>query len=418
MNYTLVEKIFSKASGGKAEAGDIVVADIDYAMAHDGTAPLAIEAFRKSGAEKVWNNRKIILVIDHTAPSSVESISTFHKMMREFATEQETKLYDVGSGICHQIMLEHGFVRPGYVIVGADSHTCTYGALGTFSTGIGSTDMTAVFLSGKLWFRVPETVKIVLSGKLPDAVEPKDVILFLVGEIKAGGVTYKCIEFTGPLVKNMHMDGRLTICNMVVEMGAKNVIIEPDERTFRFLGGKRIGEDYKSDEDAVYSSVINFDLSKLEPQVACPSMVDNVKPISEVDDVEIDQVVLGSCTNGRFSDLEIAVNILNGRKIAKNVRMLVIPASRGIYLKALTEGLIEKFLKAGCTICNPGCGPCAGSHQGILAPGEVCISTTNRNFIGRMGSTKADIYLASPATATASALTGRITDPRSVKKND
>lgn len=414
MGQTIVEKILSKASHGKAEAGDIVVADVDYIMAHDGTAPLAIEAFREFGTKKIWNNKRIILFIDHDAPSDSEELSTLHELMRGFAKEQGIKLYDVGQGVCHQLMPEQGYVRPGYVIGGADSHTCTYGALGAFSTGLGSSDVAAIFLSGKLWFRVPETMKFVLKGKLPKMVAPKDVILYLIGQTGADGATYKSVEFTGPVIKEMSVDGRLTICNMAVEMGAKNGITATDEKTFKFLGGKRPDEDYVNDDSAVYSSVKEYSVSQLEPQLACPSMVDNVKPVSEVGKVEIDQAVLGSCTNARASDLEIAARMIRGKKVAEGVRFLVIPASQAVYLDALRKGFIETFVEAGATLCNPGCGPCCGLHQGILAAGEVAISTTNRNFVGRMGSRDSKIYLASPATVTASALAGVITDPRGV----
>lgn len=414
MGFTLVEKIFSNAVKREVKAGDFVVADIDYAMAHDGTAPLAIEAFQEFEAKNVWDSEKIILVIDHIAPSAVESISALHKMMRAFAAQHRIKLYDVGSGVCHQLMVEEGYVKPGSIIVGADSHTCTYGAVGAFATGIGSTDAASVFLSGKLWFRIPETIRVELYGSLPRLVGAKDVILYLVGQIGADGATYKSVEFAGPVVQEMGVEGRLTVCNMAVEMGAKNGVIEADSKTRNFLGlgGGKEAAKGKSDEDADYASKLVFDLSELAPQVACPSMVDNVKPISEVGDIAVDQVFIGSCTNGRLSDLKTAAHLLRGKRVKKSVRTLVIPASRRIYLQALEEGLIEVFVKAGCTVCNPGCGPCCGTHQGILAPGEVCASTSNRNFVGRMGSAEADIYLVSPATAAASALTGRITDPR------
>jgi len=414
MGLTIVEKIFSKASHGKAEAGDIVVADVDYAMAHDGTGPLAIEAFRNFGAKKVWDKERVILVIDHNSPSDFEELSTLHELMRGFAKEQRIKLYDVGEGVCHQLMPEQGFVRPGSVVVGADSHTCTYGALGAFSTGLGSSDIAAVFLSGKLWFRVPETMKLILKGKLPPMVAPKDVILHLIGKIGADGATYKSVEFSGPLTKEMPIDGRLTMCNMAVEMGAKDGIVEPDEKTYQFLRSTRPKEDLSSDRDATYSSVTEYDISRLEPQVACPSMVDNVKTVTEIGKVEIDQAVLGSCTNARVSDLEIAARLLKGKKTSSNVRFLVIPASKAVYMEALKKGYIETLMEAGATVCNPGCGPCCGLHQGILAAGEVAVSTTNRNFVGRMGSPESQIYLASPATVAASALTGVITDPRSL----
>jgi 3-isopropylmalate/(R)-2-methylmalate dehydratase large subunit len=414
MGQTIVEKIFSRASHKKAEAGEIVLAEVDYVMAHDGTAPLAIEAFREFGAERVWDRSRVVFVIDHDAPSDFEELSVLHQMMRRFAKEQGIKLYDVGEGVCHQIMVEQRLIRPGYVVVGADSHTCTYGALGAFSTGLGSTDIAAILLTGKLWFRVPETIKLNLFGELPPMVVPKDVILYLIGKIGADGATYKSVEFDGPIVEEMSIDGRLTLCNMAVEMGAKNGIVKPDYKTFLFLGGRRDGEIYISDADAAYAAVEEYDLSKLEPQVACPDMVENVKPVSEIGRVEVDQAVLGSCTNARLSDIEIAAKIVKGRKVAKGVRFLVIPASRKIYLEALRSGFVEVLLEAGAIMCNPGCGPCCGLHQGILAAGEVAISSTNRNFVGRMGSPKSKIYLASPATVAASALTGIITDPRNV----
>ncbi|MEM2432487.1 MAG: homoaconitate hydratase family protein, partial [Candidatus Bathyarchaeia archaeon] len=297
---------------------------------------------------------------------------------------------------------------------GADSHTCTYGALGAFATGIGSTEMAAVFMSGKLWFKVPETIRIEVNGFLQSMVLPKDVILKIIGMIGADGATYKAVEFCGPTVKAMSMDGRLTLCNMAVEMGAKTGIIEADGKTIEYLSGLGVKEglSFRSDEDAVFSSKISLDVSGLEPQISCPHKVDNVRSVREVEGKEIDQVFLGSCTNGRLEDLRIAAEILRGKSIKKGVRMIVTPSSRSIYLQALKEGLIEIFMRAGCIVCNPGCGPCAGAHQGILAPGEVCLSTSNRNFKGRMGSVDAEIYLASPATAAASAIEGKITDPR------
>ncbi|MEM1550372.1 MAG: homoaconitase large subunit [Candidatus Bathyarchaeia archaeon] len=414
MGKTIVEKIFSLSSGKDVYAGDIVVAKVDAAMAHDGTVLLAIEAFEDMGGKSVWDPSKIILVIDHVAPSSNEIFAKVHDAMRGFSHKYGAKIYDVGSGICHQLMVESGLVRPGSLIVGADSHTCTYGALGAFSTGIGSTEMAAVFMSGKLWFKVPETIRVEINGSAPPMVFPKDIILKVISIVGADGATYKAIEYCGETVKNMNIDGRLTLCNMAVEMGAKTGIIEPDEKTREYLIsiGIRDYTSLKSDEDAEYSKRIRVNISDLEPMVACPHSVDNVKPLKDVEGKEVNQVFLGSCTNGRIEDLRVAAKILKGKKIKDDVRMIVIPASRSIYLQALREGLIETFIEAGCTICNPGCGPCAGAHQGILGPGEVCLSTSNRNFKGRMGSADAEIYLASPATAAVSALEGKITDPR------
>ncbi|MEM1507121.1 MAG: homoaconitase large subunit [Candidatus Bathyarchaeia archaeon] len=414
MGKTLSEKIFSFASGKDVYAGDIVIAKVDAAMAHDGTALLAIEAFKEMGGKNLWDPSKVVLAIDHVAPSSNENFSRVHKVMREFARMYGAVLYEAGSGICHQIMVESGLVYPGSLIVGADSHTCTYGALGAFATGIGSTEMAAVFMSGRLWFKVPETLKIEVDGSLSPMVLPKDVILKIIGIVGADGATYKAIEYRGAAVREMSVDGRLTLCNMAVEMGAKTGMVEPDNKTLEFIRGLG-NKEYralKSDEDAEYAEKINLNVSDLEPMISCPHAVDNVKPVKDVEGKEVDQVFLGSCTNGRLEDLRIAAEILKGRKIKESVRMIVAPASKSIYLQALKEGLIEIFVRAGCIVCNPGCGPCAGAHQGILAPGEVCLSTSNRNFKGRMGSTDAEIYLASPATAAVTALEGKITDPR------
>ena len=414
MGKTIAEKILSLASGKDAYAGDIVVARVDIAMAHDGTALLAIESFRGMNGQSLWDPSRVFLVIDHVAPSATESFSKVHKIMREFARMYGANLYDAGSGICHQLMVESGLIYPGTLAVGADSHTCTYGALGAFATGIGSTEMAAVFMSGKLWFKVPETFRVEVNGVLPPMVLPKDVILKIIGLVGADGATYKAVEFCGSTVRSMSIDGRLTLCNMAVEMGAKTGIIEADEKTMNYVGGLGVKEGLKlkSDEDAEFSNKMFLDVSNLEPQVSCPHNVDNVRSVREVEGVEVNQVFLGSCTNGRLEDLRIAAEILKGKTIRRGVRMIVVPASRSIYLQALKEGLIEIFVRAGCIVCNPGCGPCAGAHQGILAPGEVCLSTSNRNFKGRMGSPDAEIYLASPATAAVSALEGRITDPR------
>ncbi len=409
---TITEKIFSNALGKNVEAGDLIVVPVDLAMAHDGTAPLAINSFRNMGGEKVWNPDKIVLVVDHVAPAASEGVSNLHKMMRQFASEQKIKnFYDVGCGVCHQVMVEN-HVSTGMIVVGADSHTCTYGALGAFATGIGSTEMAAVFKTGKLWFRVPETVRCNVIGNVPPNITPKDIILHIVGEIKADGATYKAVDFSGEVVKKMSVDGRLAMCNMVVEMGAKNGIIEPDEKTLQYLSerNRKPIATLKNDEDAKFEDFYEFDVSNLEPQVACPSTVDNVKPVSEVEGLEVNQVFLGSCTNGRLEDLRVAAKILQHKKIHKNTRMIIIPASREVFLDALREGLIEIFLKAGCTVCNPGCGPCAGAHQGVPAVDEIVLSTSNRNFVGRMGCAEAKIYLCSPATAAISAVKGKITN--------
>ncbi|MEM3736644.1 MAG: 3-isopropylmalate dehydratase large subunit [Candidatus Bathyarchaeia archaeon] len=414
MGKTISEKILSRASGKDAVAGDIVLAEVNFAMAHDGTAPLAIRSFREMNGKKVWDPNKIALVIDHVAPSASEGTSILHREMRRFAEEQGLKnFYDVGSGVCHQLMVER-HVKPGYLVVGADSHTCTYGGVGAFATGIGSTEMAAVFMSGKLWFKVPETYKFNLEGKPPPYVSSKDLILYLVGQMKADGANYRAVEFAGEATKALSIDGRFTLCNMAVEMGGKAGLVEPDEKTtayYRYLGITDL-EPVKNDADAEFEEAFFHDTSKMEPMISCPPTVDNVKTVREVEGVEIDQVFLGSCTNGRYEDLELAARLLKGKKIHKKVRMIVVPASKMILMKAIREGLMEIFLESGCVVCNPGCGPCVGTHQGIPAPGEVVISTSNRNFVGRMGCDKADIYLCSPLTAAASAVKGKITDPR------
>jgi 3-isopropylmalate/(R)-2-methylmalate dehydratase large subunit len=418
MSKTISEKILSRAAKHEVYAGDIVVADIDSAITHDGTALLAIEAFEEWNIEKVWNPSKINIVIDHVAPSASETFSKVHKKMRQFAQKHGTNFYEVGSGICHQLMIESGLAYPGSLIVGSDSHTCTYGAIGAFATGIGSTEMAAVFLSGKLWFKVPETYKIVVEGVLPSMVLPKDIILKIVGTVGADGATYKAIEFEGSTISEMNVEGRLTLSNMTVEMGAKTGLIEDDDKTLKYLEslGHSPTKGYKSDAEAVFCKKLKLNISDLEPQVACPHTVDNIKPITKVEGKEVNQVFLGSCTNGRLSDLFLAAKILKGKRIKDGMRMIVTPASQSVYLQALNEGLIEVFIKAGCIICNPGCGPCAGGHQGILASGEVCVSTSNRNFKARMGSVNSEIYLTSPVTAAVTAIKGKLTDPRRILK--
>jgi homoaconitate hydratase family protein len=419
MNIT--EKILANASGkNTVHPGDIVDANVDVLMIHDLTGPLAIEAFRKIGVDKVWNNKKVVVILDHQIPAESVKMAELHKMLRKFAKEQSIRIYDVGEGgICHQVMPEKGYVTPGSLIVGADSHTCTYGAFGAFATGIGSTEAAAVCATGKIWLKVPEAIKIIVKGKFQKYVTPKDLILSIIGEVGVDGAIYKSVEFTGPTMKAMSIAGRMTVCNMAVEMGAKNGIVEPDETTSKFLEGrisnaKESFKSLKSDADAVYEKTISIDISDLEPQVACPSSVDNVKPISKVGNVEINQAFIGSCTNGRLEDLRLAAQIMKGKKVKSGVRTLVIPASQEVYVQALKEGLLEVFTEAGALVCGATCGPCLGGHIGLLASGEVCVGTSNRNFIGRMGSPEASVYLASPAVVAASALTGKLTDPRSL----
>lgn len=417
----IIEKILANASGKKeVSPGEIVEANINVAMTHDLTGPLAIKSFKEIGATKVWNKNKIVIILDHLVPASSVISAELHNIVRNFAQEQNIEsFYDVGrGGVCHQVMPERGHVRPGEVIVGSDSHTCTYGAFGTFATGIGSTEMAAVFATGKLWFKVPEVIKVNITGKFQRLVSAKDLTLKIIGKIGADGAIYKGLEFGGPTIKEMSIDGRMVLANMAVEMGSKAGIIEPDEKTIDFVTNRtdKTFNPVYSDNDTKYEKNVDIDVSGLEPQVAIPHSVDNVKPVSEIEGKKIDQAFIGSCTNGRLEDLKAAAKILKGNRIAKTVRLIVIPASQEIYLQALNEGLINIFMDSGATVGNPNCGPCLGGHMGILADNEVCISTSNRNFIGRMGSTKSYVYLASPATVAKSAIFGKITDPRKLIK--
>ncbi len=420
MNIT--EKILAKASGKKVvQPGDIIDANVDMVMTHDLCGPLAVEAFKQIGVPKVWDNKKVVVILDHQVPAESVKAAELHKTMRQFVKEQNLKFYDVGrGGICHQVMPEQGHVAPGNIIVGTDSHTCTYGAFGAFATGIGSTEAAAVMATGKIWFKVPSTIKVKVKGKFKKYVAPKDLILNIIGTLSVDGAIYKAAEFTGPTIKALTAAGRMTLCNMAVEMGAKNGIIAPDETTIEYLVNKvKPMPDIKalqSDKDAEYERTVEFDVSKMEPQVACPSSVDNVKSISEVGDIPVDQAFIGSCTNGRLEDLRIAAQIMKGKKVKDGVRTLVIPASQVVWKQADEEGLLKIFTEAGAIVCGSACGPCLGGHIGLLAAGETCISTSNRNFIGRMGSTKANVYLASPATVAASAITGVITDPTTEAK--
>jgi len=417
----IIEKILARASGkGEVAPGEIVEARIDMAMIHDLTGPLTIESFRKIGAKKVWDNQRVVIILDHIVPASSVKSAELHKVVRNFAEKQKIdNFYDIGQGgICHQVMPEKGHVRPGELIVGADSHTCTYGAFGAFATGIGSTEMAAVFVTGTLWFKVPEVIKINVTGRFQNFATPKDLVLNIIGQIEVDGAIYNGLEFAGLTMGKVSIDGRMVLCNMAVEMGAKTGIIEPDQTTLNYVKSRTTKpfKPVKSDPDANYKKVLDVDVTDLEPQVSCPHSVDNVKPISEVDEVEVDQAFIGACTNGRLEDLRLAAKLLEGRKVKDRVRLLVAPASQEVYLEALKEGLIKTFLEAGAILCNPTCGPCLGGHLGLLAPGETCISSSNRNFVGRMGSPKAYVYLASPATVAASAITGKITDPRTLKE--
>jgi len=413
LGKTITEKIFSEHLGRDVKSGEMVITEVDVAMLQDGTGPLAIEEFDNLKFDEVRVDKAVIF-IDHASPSPRKELSNFHIVLRNFSKDHDVILHDVGDGVCHQLLAEN-YVKPGDIVVGADSHTCTVGALGAFATGMGSTDVAIIFGLGKTWFKVPETIRFILSGKMPHGVFAKDLILHIIGMIGVDGATYKAMEFDGELVSDMSQDARFTLTNMAVEAGAKTGLIPTDERTKEFLRKNGRENDYRkirSDEDANFERVYEIDVSSLEPMVSLPHNVDNVKPVGEVEGVKIDQVYIGTCTNGRMEDLRIAAEILKGRRKDPTVRLIVSPASRKIYMEALKEGLIKIFLESGAVVLPPGCGPCVGIHQGILGDGEKVLSTQNRNFKGRMGNPNAEIFLASPATAAASAVNGRITDPR------
>jgi len=411
---TIAEKILSRAVGHSVSADDIISARVDRAMSHDNAA-LVWKNFKSLGVDKVWDSEKIVIPIDHRVPANNIKAAEGQKTIREMVKLQRIKyFYGINTGICHQIMPEKGHVRPGWLIVGTDSHTTTYGAFGAFSTGIGATEMAGVWATGELWLRVPNTIKINVSGVLPKGVYPKDVILHIIGDISAEGANYRAVEFYGDTMENMSISGRMTVSNMSMEMGAKAAIIPPDKKTFDWLRPRVDGEveGVYADADAVYEREIEYDVSALEPQVARPHTVDNVSPVSDVAGKHLDQVFIGSCTNGRTEDFEVVARILEGKKIHPDVRLIVGPASYEVYLESIEKGYIQTMIKAGAVIINPGCGPCLGAHEGIMASGERGLSTTNRNFRGRMGSPESELFLASPATAAASAITGEITDPR------
>jgi len=419
MSMTMAEKILAKASGKKeVEAGEILIANIDVAMTHDLTGPLSVEAFKKIGVLEVWDPEKIVIVFDHQVPADSIDAAENHIIMRKFVKDQGIiNFYDVREGICHQILPEKGHIVPGEVVVGTDSHTCTHGALGAFSTGIGSTDMSMVFSTGKLWFKVPETIKFNIEGTLRDNVYAKDVILNIIGQTGADGAAYKACQFGGETVTQMSVSDRMVLCNMAIEMGGTTGLVEPDQKTLNYVNARsnKPFEVLKGNGDTESLEIMDIDVSDLEPQIACPHNVDNVKDISDVAGTPIDQVFLGSCTNGRIEDLRDAARILKGNKVSDSIRMLVIPASREVYTEALNEGLMNIFVDAGALVCNPCCGPCLGGHVGLLGPGEVSLSTSNRNFKGRQGSSESEVYLSSAAVAAASAITGKIEDPRNIK---
>jgi len=413
---TISEKILSAHSGIDARAGDIVIADVDFVMGQDGTSPLAIRALEKMGVESLFDPAKVALVIDHSSPSPIEGVSALHTIMRDFCKKTGCKIYDIGEGVCHQLIPEHGHVVPGDLMVGCDSHTCTYGALNVFSTGVGSTDGAAAMASGKLWFKVPSTMRVTYEGELQPGVYSKDLILHLSGKIGVDGATYEAIEFHGPVIDALSIDARMTISNMAVEVGAKAGLMKADAKTLAWFEGRspKSPAPVEPDEDATYIRELTFDVSGIGPQIAKPHAVDNVSPIEEVAGTPIAQGVLGTCTNGRFEDLKIAADILRGRKIHPDVRLIVAPASKRIFLDAMNAGYVSDLIEAGAVFVTPGCGPCVGTHNGVPSDGENVISTANRNFKGRMGNSNAFIYLGSPATVAASVLEGKIVDPREV----
>lgn len=416
----MVEKILSTHTDtDNFKIGDIINVRVDFAFANDITAPLAIKYFKESGAKEVFDRKKIGLIPDHFAPNKDIKSAEQCKLLREFAQEQEIENYfEIGKmGVEHALLPEKGLVLPGDVVVGADSHTDTSGALGAFAIGVGSTDLAAIMALGEVWLKVPPTIKFIYSGKLNKWVSGKDLILYTISKIGVDGANYQVMEFSGEVIKRLSMDNRFTMCNMAVEAGAKTAIIEPDQITLEYLQGRatRPYQLYKSDPEAFYEKVIDFEVSKIEPQVAFPHLPENVKPISEVGYIKIDQSIIGSCTNGRIEDLRIAAEVLKGQQVYPEVRLIIIPATQDIYLQALREGLIDLFVSAGAAVSTPTCGPCLGGYMGILAKGERAISTTNRNFVGRMGHPESEVYLASPAVAAASAVAGRIVSPEEVK---
>ncbi|MFC1932358.1 3-isopropylmalate dehydratase large subunit [Chloroflexota bacterium] len=412
---TLAEKILADHTDKKrVSPGEFINARVDMVLANDVTAPIAIREFRRTGMDRVFDSRKIVMVADHFVPNKDIASAENAKLMRDFCYEQGILHFDVGQvGIEHVLLPEQGLVLPGDVVIGADSHTCTYGALGAFATGMGSTDIAAAMATGDIWMKVPPTIKFVYHGSLGKWVGGKDLILYTISNVGVDGALYSTMEFTGEAIDALSMDGRFTMANMAVEAGAKTGIFRVDDKTQLYIKSraKRSYRVYDPDDDAEYSQVIEYDVSSLEPQVALPHSPANAKPVSEVSGIEIDQAVIGSCTNGRLEDLRLAAQVLKGRKVHPRVRCIIIPGTQQVYLDSLREGLVEIFIEAGAAVSTPTCGPCLGGHMGVLAEGERCISTTNRNFVGRMGSPKSEVYLANPAVAAASAEAGKITSP-------
>ncbi|MBI5206411.1 MAG: 3-isopropylmalate dehydratase large subunit [Candidatus Firestonebacteria bacterium] len=415
MGNTIAEKILSNhCNKKKIKAGEIVIADLDFCMGQDGTSGIIIDVFNQMKASSVFNKNKVALVIDHSSPSPNEGVSAIHKKIRDFAQKTGVILYDVGCGVCHELLPSMGHVVPGDLVIGADSHTCTYGAINVFSTGMGSTDIASGIVSGKNWFRVPESIKFIINGKPGKGVYSKDIILYLIGHITADGATYKACEYTGSVINALSVEARFTIANMAIEMGAKCGIMEADEKVLKWVKqhSKRKFKPVFADKDAIYESIYEYKAKEIGPQIAKPHAVDNVSPVEEVEGIPIQQGLIGTCTNGRLEDLTIAAKIIKGKKIKSGTRLIIAPASKQVFLDAMKTGVIKTLIESGALIVTPGCGPCVGTHNGVPSNGEKVISTANRNFLGRMGNPCAEIYLASPATVAASMLTGKITDPR------
>jgi 3-isopropylmalate/(R)-2-methylmalate dehydratase large subunit len=416
---TITEKILAAHAGLESvKPGDLITARVDITLANDITGPVAVKEFKKTGAQKVFDKDRVVFVPDHFVPNKDIKSAEQVKILREFSKEYGLKnFFELGRmGIEHTLLPDLGIVGPGDLVIGADSHTCTYGALGAFSTGVGSTDLACAMALGETWFMVPETIKVEFNGKLNKWVSAKDLILFLIGQIGVDGALYQSLEIGGSVIEEMSMDGRFTICNMAIEAGGKNGIIIPDKITEEYVKNRcqRPYKFYTSDKDAEYTRVLKYDVSEIEPQVAFPHLPENTKPISQVGEVKIDQAVIGSCTNGRISDLKIAADLLKGKKVHPDVRLIILPGTQDIYLEAIEKGYVQTFIKAGGAVSTPTCGPCLGGHMGILAKGERAISTTNRNFVGRMGHTESEVYLASPAIAAASAVLGKIASPENL----
>ncbi|MFB3827984.1 MAG: 3-isopropylmalate dehydratase large subunit [Bryobacteraceae bacterium] len=416
----MAEKILARASGRpQVKPDEVVVAEIDLAMSHEN-ADLVRKSFAEIGVSRVWNPDRIVIILDHRVPAESERTAVTHKAIREFVAAQGIRnFYDVGrGGICHQVLAEYGHVRPGMVVVGTDSHTTTHGAFGALAAGIGATEMAGVWTEGRLWFKIPSTIRIEVGGRALKWISAKDLILYIIGKLGADGADYRAVEFDGPAIRRMTVSSRMVLANLAMEMGAKAAFTPVDDKLAAFLARRNVqAAKWTPDPDAAYERTMHIEAAEIaEPQVACPHAVDNVKPLSQAGEVPVHQAVLGSCTNGRLEDIEIAANIVAGKRVHPRTRLLIIPASQRVFMEALRLGYIETLVAAGAMINPSGCGPCVGVHQGILAPGEVCVSSTNRNFLGRMGSKDSQVYLASPAVVAASAIAGRLVHPKEVMK--